>query len=161
MGLIKPSKACIRYFIFFQPLQLNCAVTAADAILLQPVLSWTLSFVVTMALRSRLTQSIHLCFGLPLLLLPDGTISRVFRPTYSLYLLFTCPHHLSLDFLHLSVMFSAFYLSLMSLLLTWSISVWPHADLHIFISVTSSFLTWELVIGTVSIRICVLCNKGQ
>ena len=32
-----------------------------------------------------------------------------------------------------------------------SLSVWPHAHLHIFISVTSSFFTWELVTGTVSI----------
>ena len=32
-----------------------------------------------------------------------------------------------------------------------SLSVWPHAHQHIFISVTSRFFTWELVIGTVSI----------
>ena len=31
-----------------------------------------------------------------------------------------------------------------------SFSVWPHAHLHIFISVTSSLFTWELVTGTVS-----------
>ena len=68
---------------FFKPLPLGCGVAAADTILLQPVLSWTLSFVVPMALVSRLTQSIHLCFGLPLFLLPGGTISRVFLPTYS------------------------------------------------------------------------------
>ena len=37
--------------------------------------SWTSSFVVLMALVCRLTQSIHLCFGLPLFLLPGGTIS--------------------------------------------------------------------------------------
>ena len=30
---------------------------------------------------SRLTQSIHLCFGLPRFLLTGGTISRVFLPT--------------------------------------------------------------------------------
>ena len=30
---------------------------------------------------SRLTQSIHLCFGLPRFLLPGGTISRVFLPS--------------------------------------------------------------------------------
>ena len=33
-----------------------------------------------------------------------------------------------------------------------SFSVWPHAHLHIFISVTSSFFTWELVTGTVSVQ---------
>ena len=64
----------------------NCGVAAANTILLQPVLSWTSSFVVPMAHMSRLTQSIHLCFVLPLFvlfLLPAGTISRVFLPTYS------------------------------------------------------------------------------
>ena len=100
---------------------------------------------------SRLTQSIHLCFGLPLFLLPGGTISRVFLPTYSLSRLFTWPNHLSLAFLHLSVMFSTFSLSLMSSFVTWYLSVWPQANLHIFISVTSSFFAWELVTDTVSI----------
>ena len=123
-------------------------VAAADTILLQPVLSWTSSFVVPMALMSRLTQSIHLCFGLPLfLLLPGGTISRVFLPTYSWSRLFTWPNHLSLTFLHLSVMFSTFSLSLMSSFLTCSLSVWPHAHLHIFIFVTFSFFTWELALS--------------
>ena len=100
---------------------------------------------------SRLTQSIHLCFGLLRFLLPGGTISRVLLPTYSWSLLLTCPNHLNLGFLHLYVMFSTLCLSLMSSLLTWSLSVWPHSHLHIFISATSSFFTWELVIGTVSI----------
>ena len=46
---------------------------------------------------------------------------------------------------------STFSCSLMSSFLTWYLSVWPHAHLHIFISVTSSFFTWELVTGTLSI----------
>ena len=92
-----------------------------------------------MALMSRLTQSINLCFGLPLFLLPGGTISRVFLPTYSWSRLFVWPNHISLAFLHLSVMFPTFSFFLMSSFLTWSLSVWPHAHLHIFISVTSSF----------------------
>ena len=129
----------------------NTPSSSADTILLQPVLSWTSSFVVPMALMSRLTESIHLCFGLPLFLLPGGTISRVFLPTYSWFRLFTWPNHLSLAFLHISVMFSTFSFSLMSSFPTWSLSVWPHAYLHIFISVTFSFFTWELVAGTVSI----------
>ena len=56
-------------------------------------------------------------------------------------------------FLHLSLslMFSTLSLSLISSFLTWYLSVWPHAHLRIFISATSSFFTWELVIGTVSI----------
>ena len=65
------------HYFFFKPLPLGCGVAAADRILLQPVLSWTSSFVVPMDLMSRLTQSIHLCFGLPRFLLPGVTISRV------------------------------------------------------------------------------------
>ena len=66
-------------------------------------------------LMFRLTHSIHLCFGLPLprRLLPCGTISVVDLPTISWSRLFTCPHHLSLVFLHLHVMFSSFSISLM------------------------------------------------
>ena len=56
-------------------------VTAADTILLQQVLSWTSSFFVPMALMSRLTHSIHICFGLLRFLLPGATISRVCLPT--------------------------------------------------------------------------------
>ena len=58
----------------------------------QPVLSWISSFVVPMALMSRLTQSIHLCFGLPRFLLPGGTISRIFLPTYSWSRVTAYPH---------------------------------------------------------------------
>ena len=54
---------------------------------------------------------------------------------------FTCPNHLSLAFLHLSVIFSTFSLSLMSSFLTWSLSVWPHVHLHIR---TSSFLSFPV-----------------
>ena len=104
-----------------------------------------------MALMSWLTQFIHLCFGLPRFLLPGCTISIVFLPTYSWSRLFTWPNHISRAFLHLSPILSTFSLSLMLSFLTWSLSVWPHAHRHIFISVTSSFFTWELVTGTVSI----------
>ena len=94
---------------------LGCGVAVADTILLQPVLSWTSSFVVPMALMSRLTQSIHFCFSLPRFLLPGGTIYA-----------------------------ESFFRRILGL-------VWPHAHLHFFISVTSSFFTWEIVTGTVSI----------
>ena len=80
-----------------------------------------------------------------------GTISRVFLPTYSWSRLFTWPKHPSLAFLHLSVILSTFSLALVLSFLMWSLSVWPHANMHIFIYVTSSFFTWELVTGTVSI----------
>ena len=65
--------------------------------------------------------------------------------------LFTWPNHTSRAFLHLSAILSTFSLSLMFSFLTWYLIVWPHAHLHIFIYVTSSFFTWELVTGTVSI----------
>ena len=120
-------------------------MAAANTILLQPVLSCrpTTSFVVPMALMSRLTQPIHYCFGLPRFLLPCGTISSVFRPTYSWSRLLTCSTHLNLAFLHLSVMFSTLSLSfLMASFRTCSLSVLLHVHLHIFMSVTSRFFTW-------------------
>ena len=68
--------------IFFQPLPINCGVPAADTIFLQPVLSWTSSFVVPIDLVSVYT--VHPSFfGLPLLL-PFGTKSSVCLLAYSL-----------------------------------------------------------------------------
>ena len=63
-----------------------------------------------------LLSSSQFCHGQEnkiLVLFPGGTISGVFLPTYSWSRLFTCPNHLSLAFLHLSVIFSTFSLSLM------------------------------------------------
>ena len=144
------------FFFFFWPLPLNCGVAAADTILLRPVLSRTSYFVVPMALMSRLTQSNHLCFGLPSFLLPGGrpTISCVFLTTYSISWsrIFTCPNRPNFAFLHLSVIFYTFSLSLMSVCVTWSLSVWPHAHLNI---------CNRLVIGSCSsqqIRVCVDIN---
>ena len=39
----------------------------------------------------------------------------------------------------------------MSSFLMWYLVVWPHAHLHNFVSVTSSFFAWEIVIGSISI----------
>ena len=110
------------------------------------LLSWTSYLVVPMALMSRLTQSIHLCFGLPRFLLPGGTISRVCLPTYTVLVspLYVAKPHESRFPAPLCDTLYTFSLSLMFSFLTWSLSVWPHAHLHIFISVTSSFFTWEL-----------------
>ena len=52
------------------------------------VLAWTSSFVVQITVMYRLTQSTHLCSGLPFLLLQGGTISSVCLPTYSCSRLF-------------------------------------------------------------------------
>ena len=94
------------------PPPLNCCVAVADTILLQPVMPWTWSCVVPIAIMSRLTQSIHHCFVAPLLRLPDGTIYRVFLPIYSLYRPFNCTNLLSLDFLLRYGMFSTIIKSL-------------------------------------------------
>ena len=57
----------------------------------------------------------------------------------------------SVSFFAPHVMFYTSSLSLMHYFITWSLSGWPFAHLHIFISFTSNFFTWELVINTVSI----------
>ena len=127
---------------------LLAAPTSADTILLQPVLSWTSSFVGPMALMSRLTQPIHLCFVLHRFLLS--------RTWYNL-------QNLSSDVFFVSTLdvskppqssFPAPLCDILFLMLSFLISshsVWPHAHLLILIYVTSSFFTWELVIGTLSI----------
>ena len=61
------------------------------------------------------------------------------------------PNHLSFAFVYLSVIFSTSSLSLILSFLTWFLSVWPHDHRYIFISVTSSFSTWDLITGNVSI----------
>ena len=63
----------------------------------------------------------------------------VFKPPQYCFLAPLC------DFIYTSS------LSPMSSFLMWYLVVWPHAHLHIFISVTSSFFTWEIVIGSISI----------
>ena len=45
------------------------------------------------SLRSSFTQSAHLFFGLPLLLLPCTSIPITLFPTHSSSLLITCPYH--------------------------------------------------------------------
>ena len=97
------------------------------------------------------SPSISSSVFLPFFCQVRGIISRVFLPTYSLSRLLTYPNHLSLAFLLLTVVVSILSLSLVLSFLTWSLNVWPHVYLHIFIYVTSSLFTWELVIGTVSI----------
>ena len=93
---------------------------------------------------------IHLCFGLPRLLL-CGTISSVL----SWSRIFTCPNHNSPVFLHLSVMFSTFSLShQMSSFLTWSLIVCHHVPVYTSSFLTSSFFTWELVTDAVVPFMC-------
>ena len=80
-----------------------------------------------MALMSRLTQSIHLRFGLPLFLLPGGTISRVFLLTCSWPRLFTWPNHLSC--FPTPLCYVLYFQPLPDVIVYGLFSVWPHAHL--------------------------------
>ena len=87
------------------------------------------------------------------------TIYKVFLLTYYWSRVLTCPTHPNLAFQHIFAIFSNSSLSLMLSFLTLSLAVWPHTThLHIFISVTSSFFTWGLVIGSVSIPYSITIN---
>ena len=93
----------------------------------------------------------HACPGWHLSLLRSSLFAsprwcHIFLPTYSWSHLLTYPNYINLAFLYLSVMFSTLNISLMSsfMIMSWYLSVWPHANLHIFISVTSSFFTWSV-----------------
>ena len=111
-------KFILWFLLVLLSLPVNCGVTVADTILLQPVLSWTSSSGIPIDLITRLTHATHLCFVISLLILPGGTISSVCLLALSLSRLFACPNHLGLAFLHLSVIFSTFSLSLMLSFLT-------------------------------------------
>ena len=70
-------------YLGFHLLLLISAPGVADTFLIQPVLLWASSFVVSIALMSRLAHCIDICFDLRLLLRPGSTISKVYLPTYS------------------------------------------------------------------------------
>ena len=94
------------------------------------------SYVVLINIMPRLIQPIHLWFGVLLLLLPGGTLLCCL-PTYLWSRIFTCPNHLSLTFLDLSLVFSTVSLSWCYHFSHGLFSVWPHTYVHIFISVNS------------------------
>ena len=100
---------------------------------------------IPMTLMPRLTPSTDLCFGLPGFLLPGGTIFRAILPTYSWYRLLTCPSHLKIAFLYLSVMFYTLSLSLIPRCHRFLHGLLVCGRMPIFISVTFSFFTCELV----------------
>ena len=99
---------------------------------------------------SSLTTSKNLLFGLPLLLLPDNSISIILLPTYSWSLLMTCPYHLSLPYLIFIPNRSTLTVLLMYSFLILSFLITPIANLNIFISVTSISSTYFFVTATVS-----------
>ena len=100
--------------------------------------------------KSLLMLSIHLRFGLPLLLFPGTSIPNTLFPTYSSSLLETCPYHfnlLSCTFLDISPTF-VFPLILSFLIL--SILVTPLIHLNILISATSNFFSCAFFTAHVS-----------
>ena len=99
---------------------------------------------------SSCTASKKLFFGLPLFLFPGNSISVTHLLTYYWSLLMTCPYHLSL----LSLIFipncSTLTVPLMYSFLILSFLATLIANLNIFISVTSIFLSCFFVTAIVS-----------
>ena len=89
------------------------------------------------SLISSFTQSTHLFFGLPLLLLPCISIPITLFPTYSSSLLITCPYH---RILH-SWTFFEIVLPLIFSFLILSLLVTPHIHRNILIYTTSIFFS--------------------
>ena len=119
-----------------------------DTILLQPVLAGTSSSIFPIYLTSQLTQSIHLRFGLPLLLLPGGTVCVVYLPTLYWSRLSACPNQHNLICLHLC---DVLFIQILPDVTISLVDSWCLAYLHIVFSVPSIFFIWELAIGTVCI----------
>ena len=100
--------------------------------------------------KSFLMLSIHLRFGLPLLLFPGTSIPDTLFPTYSSSLLETCPYHfnlLSCSFLDIS---PTFVVPLILSFLILSILVTPLIHLNILISATSNFFSCAFFTAHVS-----------
>ena len=106
---------------------------------------------------SSFTTSKNLLFGLPLLPFPGNSISIIFLPTYSWFLLMTCPYHLSLLPLTLIPNRSTLTVPLMYSFLILSFLVTPIANLNIFISATSISSTCFFVTATVSTSYTIAC----
>uniref|UniRef100_A0A8C4N0J5 Uncharacterized protein n=1 Tax=Eptatretus burgeri TaxID=7764 RepID=A0A8C4N0J5_EPTBU len=94
--------------------------------------------------------SMNLFFGLPLLLLPGGSIFNILLPIYSVSLLCTCPNHLNLASLTLSPNHPTCAVPLIYSFLILSILVTPNENRSIFNSATSSSASCLIVSATVS-----------
>ena len=119
-------------------------------IILQKFLSSTsVSFAPTSPISS-FTTSKNLLFGLPFLFFPGNSISITFLPTYSWFLLMTCPYHLSLPSLIFIPNRSTLMVLLMYSFLILSFFVTPIANFNIFISATSISSTCFFMTAIVS-----------
>ena len=119
-------------------------------IILQTFLSSTSVFFAPTSSISSFTTSKNLLFGLPLFLFSGNSISIIFLPTYSWFLLMTYPCHLSLPSLIFIPNRSTLTVPLMYSFLILSFLVTPIANLNIFISATSISSTCFCVTATVS-----------
>ncbi|KAF7703122.1 hypothetical protein HF521_022129, partial [Silurus meridionalis] len=99
---------------------------------------------------SSLTTSINLLLGLPLFLLPGGSILSILLLIYPMSLLCTCPNHLNLTSLTLSPKRPTCALPLINSFLILSIVVTPNENFNIFSSATSSSTSCLLLNATVS-----------
>ena len=107
-------------------------------------------FAPTSPISNSFKTSKNFLFGLPLFLYPGNSISIIFLPIYSWYLLMTCPYHLSLPSLIFILNRSTLNVPLMYLFLILSFLVTPTANLNIFISATSISFTCFFVTAIVS-----------
>ena len=118
-------------------------------IFLQTVLFSTPVFFAPTSLISSFTTSRNFLFRLPLLLFPGNSISIIFLPTYSWFLM-TFSYHFSLPSLICIPNRSILTVPLMYSFLILSFLVTPIANLKIFISATSISSTFFFVTATVS-----------
>ena len=117
---------------------------------LQTVLFSTSVSLAPISLLSLFTTSKNFFFGLPLFLFPGNSVFITLLPTYSWYLLMTCPYHLSLPSLIFIPNPSTLTVPLWYSFLILSFLVTPIANLNIFVSATSIFFTCFFVTATVS-----------
>ncbi|KAF7705066.1 hypothetical protein HF521_020352, partial [Silurus meridionalis] len=99
---------------------------------------------------SSLNTSINLLLGLPLYLLPSGSILSILLQIYPMSLLCTFPNHFNRASLALSPKRPTCAVSLINLFLILSIIVTTNEYLKIFSSATSSSTSCLLVDATVS-----------
>ncbi|KAI5104455.1 sodium/calcium exchanger 1 isoform X3 [Silurus meridionalis] len=99
---------------------------------------------------SSLTTSINLLLGLPLFLLPGGSILSILLLIYPMSLICTCPNRLNLASLTLSPKRPTCAVPLINSILILSIVVTPNEHLNIFSSATSSSTSCRLLNATVS-----------
>ncbi|KAF7708492.1 hypothetical protein HF521_017549 [Silurus meridionalis] len=99
---------------------------------------------------SFLNTSINLLLGLPLFLLPGGSILSILLLIYPMSLLCTCPNHFNLASLTLSPKCPTCAVPLLNSFLILSILITPKENFNSFSTATSSSTYCLLLNATVS-----------